>query len=174
MASSWGEIKEAKGGAMLPEGTRMYTVTACRPEVNKRTERREAYIAVTSSEGSGAFEIPLEPWDENARDTWEKVFKGQAQGLGFVPTNGDTVPLHVAVTEFTTQYLPSLLNAQIELSVYHVASTKLKDDGTPFLNQRVYCNALLSKSAVAQATDGESGYYKPVVTSALADDDIVF
>ena len=164
---TWEEATSGGGVNLLPEGTRPYEVSAARPEVNKHTGRREVLIALSSSAGSGETTVPLESWGDE--DLFLRIFGGQAQGLGFKPAD-PTAPITQADIDAFSRYVSSLVGAVVEAKVEHKESTKLKDDGTPFVNHRVYFNKLVMHAPGATPAQVE----QPVAAAVGVDDDIPF
>lgn len=152
MSVTWDDVTGG-GQRLLPIGTRNYEVTQAKARINDYNGQREALIAVASSDGAGEFTVPLEAWGPD-EDLFLKVVGGQARGLGFVPSRAD-LDVNRDITrgdiEEFTMYLPSLHGAVVELYVEHKESTKLKDNGEPFVNHRVYANKLVSRRQVAPA-----------------------
>jgi hypothetical protein len=141
--------------SLLPEGIRTYTITSARVEVVKKGQApsiRELLVALTSPEGSGEVSVPLEPFihTPDGVEMWERIFKSAAVGLGFEPTGGH-LPMQDVAAEFAS-WIPQsgIVGQMVEAQVTHHNSTKLKDDGTPFVNHRVKFRGLLGGGVVPQ------------------------
>lgn len=175
--TTWGQAKTASAPvSLLPAGTRTYTVDNAKAHVNEHTNRREIVFSVSSSEGSGEFNISLEPW-KVGDDRYLEVFAKTAASLGYDPGKSDDAPVTVNdIPPFLQNYLPHLRGALVELYVKHVESkdkegnTRYQDDGvTPYYNHRVYVNKLVAPAGGASPT-GEV----TAVVAAPDDDGIVW
>ena len=154
--STWNSVTEMGGINLLPEGTRTFEITTAR--VATRTNRdglvlRELTVGLSSSEGSGTDTVALDPFvnTPDGIQLWQRIFKTAAVGLGFQPSNGDA-PISDVVQEFI-DWVPGsgLVGCHVEAEVTHHNSTKLKDDGTPFVNHRVKYRGIVQGTPAAPA-----------------------
>lgn len=123
-------------GQLLPKGTANYRIIGAADRLNEHTGRRELALTLAHDLGTGEATIALEPWDVNDVAKFERVFKTQAVALGYEPSNGDAD--NAALVEEFASYANDLVGAVVNARVEHVESTTLRDDGTPFVNHRVY------------------------------------
>jgi hypothetical protein len=114
---------------------------------------RELTVALTSTAGSGDVTVPLEPFDRSPDgvEMWERIFKTAALGLGFTPSAPHLNLVDIA-DEFA-RWIPGagLHGRHVEVEVTHHNSTKLKDDGTPFVNHRAKFRGLVGAAPAPAA-----------------------
>ena len=166
----------AGGGGLIPAGVNNFKITDARIEVNKYNGRNEAVLRFSGEEGGGQSTIPLEPWDQNKVDTFLNIFNNSLGNIG-IEVEGKTAQQVLGTLE---KDLPGVIGNIVELNVIHEDQkpkpdgSHLKQDGTPFKNQKVYINRLVKQGEGAPAAGGAGGF-SPVGTAGFAtDEDIPF
>lgn len=153
--ATWNQTKVSTGGpALLPPGTRNFTMVSATPQVNEYTGRRQIVFTMNSVEGGGKVEVDLEA-DAQYQDIVNGIIKSCAMALGFEPTNGDADLHQVILPEFI-QKLPTLAGTVVELNVVHSEYQRKGKDGFPMVDeatgqpvmgkrQKVYWNKLVQR-----------------------------
>jgi len=166
----------AGGGGLIPAGVNNFKITDARTEVNKYNGRNEAVLRFAGEEGGGQSTIPLEPWDSNKVDTFLNIFNNSLGNIG-IEVEGKTAQQVLGTLE---KDLPGIIGNIVELNVVHSDrkpkpdGSHLKEDGTPWQDQKVYINRLVKAGDGAPAAGGTSEF-APVGTSGFSsDDDIPF
>lgn len=165
------------GRTMLPEGVGNFTISDARIEVNRFNGRNEAVLRLAGERGGGQHTIPLEPWSADAIDTFLRIFNNSLGNIG-VPVEGRTAK---QVLEQLPNTLAATIGNVVEMNVIHEDQkpkpdgSHLKEDGTPWKNQKAYLNRLVSEKGAA--TGGPMAALDAAFAaapSAPANDDIPF
>lgn len=166
----------AGGGGLIPAGVNNFKITDARIEVNKYNGRNEAVLRFTSEAGGGQSTIPLEPWDQNKVDTFLGIFNNSLGNIG-IEVEGKTAQQVLGTLE---KDLPGVIGNIVELNVVHSDrkpkpdGSHLKQDGSPWQDQKVYINRLVKRGDSAPAAGGTSEFAPNVPAGMAADDDIPF
>lgn len=178
------EAPREGGNALLTPGVGNYTITSAEAGPNQWNGRNELTLRVSGPGGSGKTTIPLEPWDTSDQskiDTFLKMFNNGLGNIGIV-TEGRTA---VQVLAALPKELPGIAGNVVELNVVHSDrkpkpdGSHLKDDGTPWTDQKIYVNRLVSTgpapTAQAQAAPAAPSPFDFVPAPAdTSDDNIPF
>lgn len=172
---------EGGGNSLLPPGVQNVTITDAVAGENQYNGRNEVTLRISGAKTT----IPLEPWDANKIDQFLKMFNNGLGNIG-IETQGKTAQ---QVLGTLPQDLPGVIGNVIEVNVVHSDrkpkpdGSHLKDDGTPWTDQKVYINRLVSRgTGAAPATAGAANpdaaaldaAFAAATTNDLGDDNVPF
>jgi hypothetical protein len=158
--------REGGGNSLLAPGLGNYTVVSAEVATNKWNGRNQLDYRITGPGGSTTESVPLEPWDPAKVDTFVKMFTNNLGNLG-IDVEGKTPVQILATLEDDAR---TLAGNVIECNVVHSDrkpkpdGSHLKDDGTPWQDQKVYINRLVSRApqaAPAPAMTGVAAAFDP-------------
>lgn len=169
----------ASGGSnsLLPTGIRNFEISSADIVENKYNGRSELTVTFNSEAGSGRERFMLEPWstEQKAIEQFISMVTNNLGGLG-IQTEGRTLR---EVLGALPQEKNQLIGSVVELKVEHKDrkpkpdGSHLKDDGTPWQDQRVYVNRVVKEAPAASNTAAaDEGTFGP--GSFVEDDDIAF
>lgn len=177
MSRAFTKQDTTSGGGLLPAGVKQYNVFGARIEFNEKAGIRELIVEVANSEGSGNFTVPLEKPANMQEDTFYWLMGMNLTGFGVDVV--DKTPEQVL--QSLPAHLGKIHNGIVELEVTHTQSTKLKDDGTPFVNHRVKVRRMVEEGtgpAPAAAPDAGvaavANTFAAAPAGGVADDDLPF
>ena len=136
------------GNSLLNPGVGNYAITEATIGVNQWNGRNELTLRISGSGGSGKTTIPLEPWSADALDTFMRIFNSSLGNIG-IAVEGRTAKQVLAALP---KELPGVVGNIIEINVVHSDrkpkpdGSHLKQDGTPWTDQKEYINRLVKAS----------------------------
>lgn len=132
---TWNETPLSK--ITLPVGDWSFPIHSVKVGISPNNGKAQVVLLLESDSRVGEVSIPLEPWASAPDDVamFERIFKSQALGLGFVPSDGMLENAKLA-GEFAN-YVEGLEGEIVVVRVTHKTSKDLKDNGTPYINHVV-------------------------------------